>query len=69
VNKIGAHGDAPLRVAWLSLDEGDNDVTRFLAYLITALQTIEARHEYAGNIGKRALSALQSRQPPCFSSH
>ena len=26
--------------AWLSLDEGENDPTRFLAYLVTALQTI-----------------------------
>ena len=25
-------------VAWLSLDEGDNDVTRFLAYLLAAIQ-------------------------------
>ena len=45
-------------VAWLSLDEGDNDITRFLIYLITALQTIKA------NIGEGVLGVLQSPQPP-----
>ena len=45
-------------VAWLSLDEGDNDPARFLTYLITALQTI------APNIGKGALAFLQPPQPP-----
>ena len=45
-------------VAWLSLDEGDNDPTRFLTYLIAALQTI------APNIGAGALAVLQSPQPP-----
>src|SRR4030066_2155551 len=47
-----------LHVAWLSLDEGDNDPTRFLTYLVAALQTI------AAHIGKRVLGALQSPQPP-----
>src|ERR671914_1837577 len=44
--------------AWLSLDEGDNDPTRFLAYLVAALRTI------APNIGEGLLGALQSPQPP-----
>jgi LuxR family transcriptional regulator, maltose regulon positive regulatory protein len=47
-----------VRVAWLSLDEGDNDPARFLAYLIAALQTI------APKIGEATLGALQSSQPP-----
>jgi LuxR family maltose regulon positive regulatory protein len=29
-------------VAWVSLDEGDNDPTRFLAYTIAAIQTVAA---------------------------
>jgi LuxR family maltose regulon positive regulatory protein len=48
----------PIAIAWLSLDKSDNDPTRFLVYFIAALQTVEA------NIGKGALSALQSPQPP-----
>jgi LuxR family maltose regulon positive regulatory protein len=67
----------PIAVAWLSLDEGDNDPARFLAYLIAALRTLAprqddaAQQEPAGNrqapvglIGKGVLSALQSPQPP-----
>ncbi|MBA3473304.1 MAG: hypothetical protein H0T57_08795 [Rubrobacter sp.] len=44
--------------AWLSLDEGDNDPTRFLAYLVAALRTI------AADIGEGVLGVLQSPQPP-----
>ena len=51
-----------LPVAWLSLDEGDNDPTSFLAYLVAALQTI------AANIGKGVLAILQSPQPPPIES-
>jgi len=44
--------------AWLSLDEGDNDPTRFLTYLVAALQTI------AATIGEGVSGVLQSPQPP-----
>jgi len=49
---------APLRVAWLWLDERDNDFARFLSYLVAALQTVD------GNIGQGLLAALQSAQLP-----
>jgi LuxR family maltose regulon positive regulatory protein len=49
-------------VAWLSLDEGDNAPTGFLAYLVAALQTI------AANIGNGVLAILQSPQPPSIES-
>ena len=41
----GLRGEANqrLRVAWLSLDEGDTDLTRFLTYLVAALQTLASR--------------------------
>jgi len=49
---------SPFAVAWLSLDEGDNDLVRFLSYFIAALQTIDA------SILQDALKLLQSHQPP-----
>ena len=45
-------------VAWLSLDEGDHAPSRFLTYLVAALQTLSPR------IGEGLLVALQSPQPP-----
>src|ERR1700680_5079947 len=44
--------------AWLSLDEGENDPTRFLTYLVAALQTI------AATLGEGVLGVLHSPQPP-----
>jgi LuxR family maltose regulon positive regulatory protein len=55
----------PSKAAWLSLDEGDNDLTRFLTYLIAALQTLALSgvEGAVGNIGEVALGMLQSSQP------
>jgi len=44
--------------AWLSLDKGDNDPARFLAYLIAALQQVDPA------IGQSAQAMLQGSQPP-----
>ncbi|MFC1996515.1 hypothetical protein ACFLXI_02770 [Chloroflexota bacterium] len=41
-------------VAWLSLENADDDLTRFLTYFVAALQTIES------NIGQKILAAFQS---------
>jgi LuxR family transcriptional regulator, maltose regulon positive regulatory protein len=54
----------PVHVAWLSLDEGDNDPTRFLVYLATALQASAERQSPLASIGEGILDALQSPQPP-----
>ena len=48
VSEWVAHSESP--VAWLSLDEGDNDPTRFLTYLVAALQTIWAKY-WSGGVG------------------
>jgi LuxR family maltose regulon positive regulatory protein len=47
-----------LPVAWLSLDEGDGDPTRFLAYLVEALRTVRP------GVGQSVLATLGSPQPP-----
>jgi len=45
-------------VAWLSLDDGESDPARFLAYLVAAIQTI------APTIGVGLETGLLSPQPP-----
>lgn len=50
--------DCDRPAAWLSLDEGDNELIHFLTCIISSLQTIEA------NIGKGVLAALQAPQLP-----
>ncbi|MDB9526309.1 LuxR C-terminal-related transcriptional regulator [Oscillatoria sp. CS-180] len=49
-------------VAWVSLDQTDNDPAVFWAYFITALQNVQP------GLGERSLSLLQSPQPPPIES-
>lgn len=44
-------------VAWISLDPGDNDFTRFLTYLVAALQRVDA------SIDNTSLNLSRSPQP------
>ena len=44
----------PSRVAWLSLDEDDNNPHRFLAYCVVALQNVQP------GVGHRAMALFQS---------
>ncbi|UCC88450.1 MAG: AAA family ATPase [Anaerolineales bacterium] len=50
------HTDQP--VAWLSLDESDNDPMQFWTYFLAALQAIQA------DIGTAALATLRAPLPP-----
>jgi LuxR family maltose regulon positive regulatory protein len=43
--------------AWLSLDSADNDLSRFLAYLAAALQTVD------DSLGEEMMSAVEGNQP------
>jgi LuxR family maltose regulon positive regulatory protein len=58
VEWLRERADGEGSVAWLSLDEGDNDPTRFLSYLVAALGTVRE------GIGEGVLSALRSPEPP-----
>jgi len=46
--------------AWVTLDENDNDPSRFWIYVISALRTLDPA------VGKITLSALIASQPPSF---
>jgi len=48
------------RIAWLSLDDGDNELARFLTYFIAALNQIDDLDK----LGEGPLSMLQAPQPP-----
>jgi LuxR family maltose regulon positive regulatory protein len=52
--QVENRGPKRTHVAWLSLDDGDNDLARFLTYFVGALQTIDSY------IGRGVMSALQS---------
>jgi LuxR family maltose regulon positive regulatory protein len=54
-DKEGARAD---RVAWLSLDRGDNDPVQFFSYFVAALQTVDER------IGQNVQALLDAPQPP-----
>jgi len=49
-------------VAWLSLDEGDDDPVRFVTHLVAALQTVSS------HIGAGVVHALRSAQPAATES-
>ena len=61
--RLDAAKESPIeyRIAWLSLDENDNDPTRFLAYLIAAMNQAEGAEV---TIGEGARGMLQTPQPP-----
>ena len=49
-------------VAWVSLDEGDDDPSRFWRYVITACRAFD------NGLGRAALVALRASQQPAFES-
>jgi LuxR family transcriptional regulator, maltose regulon positive regulatory protein len=61
VTNLKSIGNQPAPfIAWLSLDDRDNDPVTFLTYLISALQTTQAA------IGKQALSLMEAASPLCL---
>lgn len=50
------------RIAWVSLDKGDNDPVLFWSYVISAVQSVDP------DLGVDVLATLQSPQPPPIDS-
>src|SRR5215207_9353584 len=59
VEWLKGRADGDHSVAWVSLDEGDNDPVRFLSYLVAAL-----RRTVGEGFGEGVLAALRSPGPP-----
>ena len=59
VEWLRGRADGDHSVAWVSLDEGDNDPVRFLSYLVAAL-----RRTVGEGFGEGVLAALRSPEPP-----
>jgi LuxR family transcriptional regulator, maltose regulon positive regulatory protein len=59
VEWLKGRADGDQSVAWISLDEGDNDPVRFLSYLVASLGRIVGE-----GFGEGVLAALRSPEPP-----
>jgi LuxR family maltose regulon positive regulatory protein len=57
IQRLKAGDSTPVRVAWISLDEGDNDPVRFSTYLTAALQKTD---ESIGQVGGNELELTGS---------
>jgi len=61
IDSKGDNALSPFCVAWVSLDENDNDPVCFLTYLVEALHRMKGTKN---QIGAGALAMLRSPQPP-----
>jgi LuxR family maltose regulon positive regulatory protein len=58
--RLEGHGHPNTRVAWLSIDEADNDLKRFLTYLLTALMQLDILD---ADLGESVLAMLGTPDP------
>ena len=60
-NDSGGESRSEYKIAWFSIDEGDNDPIRFMAYLVATLNKSAGIEK---TTGEGLLSMIQSPQPP-----